>query len=306
MTTLCSESYVFDGRPAYPLLVPAKRYWHPSLSHEDGLTLILAHGTGFHKEHWEPFLDDLFGLLGTAASIGGPRLRVREAWAIDAPNHGAGALLNEATLRFGYEPVCESRPPLSLRPSRAVRGPMMCGGGLTARVRFTVAWDEYALAIHRFLAGHGSGIPVDFARRRLVAVGHSFGAIALSVPLPPLLRLTPADPAQRPHPHVHPRPALRGRRPRRAHAHHGGDRHRRRLCGQLPRAERREAEGRLAQPRGRARALRSALVQRLGSARAGIARGEFPRSCESVNACARALTNKRGGCRNTACATSRR
>ncbi|ETW77082.1 hypothetical protein HETIRDRAFT_327342 [Heterobasidion irregulare TC 32-1] len=147
MTTLCSESYVFDGRPAYPLLVPAKRYWHPSLSQEDGLTLILAHGTGFHKEHWEPFLDDLFGLLGTAASIGGPRLRVREAWAIDAPNHGAGALLNEAVLRFGYEPV--------------------------------FAWDEYALAIHRFLAGHGSGIPVDFARRRLVAVGHSFGAIAL-------------------------------------------------------------------------------------------------------------------------------
>jgi hypothetical protein len=56
---LVSKSYVYDPRPNYPLLITAKRYWIPDASYDnDALTLIFAHGTGFHKENWEPTIDD--------------------------------------------------------------------------------------------------------------------------------------------------------------------------------------------------------------------------------------------------------
>lgn len=48
-------------------------------------------------------MDDLQELL---LSRGG--VRVREIWSIDAPNHGDAAILNENTLSWGYENICES------------------------------------------------------------------------------------------------------------------------------------------------------------------------------------------------------
>lgn len=104
MRKLVSKSYVYDPRPNYPLLITAKRYWIPDASYNnDALTLIFAHGTGFHKELWEPTIDDLQELL---LSRGG--VNVREIWSIDAPNHGDAAILNENTLSWGYENICES------------------------------------------------------------------------------------------------------------------------------------------------------------------------------------------------------
>lgn len=100
--TVNSQSYVFDPRPHYPLLIPAKRYWIPEslfLDDPNALTLIFAHGTGFHKEHWEPTIDDLYEILGNNRGI-----KVREMWAIECPNHGDGAILNEETLQWGYDP----------------------------------------------------------------------------------------------------------------------------------------------------------------------------------------------------------
>lgn len=108
MPGLESKSYIFDPRPHYPLRITAKKYWNPNspyLHDESAFTLIFAHGTGFHKEQWEPTIDDLNELLGEEK---GEKVRVREYWSIDAPNHGDAAVLNEDVLQFGYEPTCTS------------------------------------------------------------------------------------------------------------------------------------------------------------------------------------------------------
>lgn len=104
MPALSKESYTFDPRPNYPFLISANRYFLPSSPHlndDEALTLICTHGTGFHKEQWEPTLEHLFALVGD-------QVKIREVWSIDAPNHGDSAVLNEHTLQWGYEPTCKS------------------------------------------------------------------------------------------------------------------------------------------------------------------------------------------------------
>ncbi|KAI0264101.1 hypothetical protein BC834DRAFT_826600 [Gloeopeniophorella convolvens] len=149
MPTLESQSYVFDPRPHFPLLVAVKRYWVTGFesTDPDAVTLILAHATSFHKEHWEPVLEDLYGQMATAYSIGSPRPKIRDAWAIECPNHGESAVLNEETLQAGYLPI--------------------------------FSWEEYARAVHLILNGFGKGIDVDFKSRNLMGVGHSMGAHAI-------------------------------------------------------------------------------------------------------------------------------
>lgn len=98
------ETYTFDPRPNYPLLSTANRYFDassPHLNNPDALTLVFAHGTGFHKEQWEPTIEDLQQF---AEETG---LKIREVWSIEAPNHGDSAILNEETLKLGYSQVCE-------------------------------------------------------------------------------------------------------------------------------------------------------------------------------------------------------
>jgi len=104
MPGIQSESFVFDPRPNFPLVTTANRYWAPSSKSVDdptALTLIFAHGTGFHKEIWLPIIEDLYTLAENHGS-----LRIREVWSIDAPNHGDAAVLNEKDLQWGYEPIC--------------------------------------------------------------------------------------------------------------------------------------------------------------------------------------------------------
>ncbi|EPS99563.1 hypothetical protein FOMPIDRAFT_1030883 [Fomitopsis schrenkii] len=72
----------------------AKRYL-PSDSSPEGVTLLLAHGAGFHKEHWEPLLERLCAVQSTKEPTG----RIREAWAFDWQGHGDSAVLNEAALK---------------------------------------------------------------------------------------------------------------------------------------------------------------------------------------------------------------
>lgn len=100
--SLAFEEYIFDPRPQFPFLITMKRY--PNLDDEqNGFTLIFAHGTGFHKETWEPVIERIF--LENAKPGG---LRIRDAWAIDAPNHGDAAALNVALLNTGaYDLTCE-------------------------------------------------------------------------------------------------------------------------------------------------------------------------------------------------------
>ncbi|KAF8878112.1 Alpha/beta hydrolase fold-1 [Infundibulicybe gibba] len=148
MSAISSQSYVFNPQPNYPLLTTAKRYWKEAKSHDpEALTLIFAHGTGFHKEQWEPTIEDLYTIFGDAGGV----TNIREVWSIDAPNHGDAAVLNEHALQWGYEPI--------------------------------FGWEEYARSLHLLLAGLGTGIDVDFSTHKLVAIGHSMGAVSLALAL---------------------------------------------------------------------------------------------------------------------------
>ena len=69
------------------------------------MTLIFAHATGYSKEHWEPTIEDLYDVIKEAGQ--NKSVRVRELWAIDAPNHGEAAVLNEELLAWGHTPICK-------------------------------------------------------------------------------------------------------------------------------------------------------------------------------------------------------
>ncbi|KAH9831745.1 Alpha/beta hydrolase fold-1 [Rhodofomes roseus] len=146
MPPLSSQEYVCDPRPDYPLLIAAKRYTVPGYTSEDSdaLTLVLTHGTGYHKEQWEPTLEHLFENIARAGDASS--VKIRDVWAIDCPNHGDSAILNERTLLWGYD---------------------------------NFNWEEYARAVHIFLSGLGRGVDVDFSKCRLVGIGHSMGCVAL-------------------------------------------------------------------------------------------------------------------------------
>jgi hypothetical protein len=60
--------------------------------YDKDLTLIFLHPTSFPKEIWEPTIESLLhehDLWGA---------RIREAYAIDCPNHGVAAVLNDGLL----------------------------------------------------------------------------------------------------------------------------------------------------------------------------------------------------------------
>ncbi|ETW87252.1 Esterase/lipase/thioesterase [Heterobasidion irregulare TC 32-1] len=97
MTAMRSQSFVFDPLPdGNGLKMAANRYTSgDSPLQTAGLTLILAHGSGLHKECWEPTLSKLFQIQASEDRS----CRIREAWAFDWQSHGDSALLNESAAR---------------------------------------------------------------------------------------------------------------------------------------------------------------------------------------------------------------
>jgi len=126
MPKLQSETYVFDPRPEFPLLVSAKRYWIPSSSRQirDAITLVLAHGTGFLNEHWDPVIEDLYELVANASTFTRSP-KVRDVWAIEAPNHGVGAQLNEEVLKSDTTRSVSVSPLRTLRKKLSLAVPGM-------------------------------------------------------------------------------------------------------------------------------------------------------------------------------------
>ncbi|KAF8719049.1 hypothetical protein AX14_011527 [Amanita brunnescens Koide BX004] len=146
---MLTERIVCPPRAGCPFHTTAKRYWLPEFvanqDDPDALTLILLHSTSFHKETWEPTLDQLFQL----ARRPGFGVKLREAWALDCPNHGEAVLYNENVLRQDEH----------------------------AEV-FTC--QKYAHVVYSFLtAGINEGAQTDFGSRRLIGIGHSLGANAM-------------------------------------------------------------------------------------------------------------------------------
>lgn len=145
------ESVTYAPSRDYPLYLTAKRYWLPSFeanaSDPAALTLLCLHATSFHKETWMPTLDALF----TLASAGSSKVKIREAWCLDCPNHGASGQLNADIL-------------------------------LQPQFFLNFSCERYAQAVHHFLsAGPEEGAGVDFRKRNLVGIGHSLGGVAITM-----------------------------------------------------------------------------------------------------------------------------
>ncbi|TCD67353.1 hypothetical protein EIP91_000220 [Steccherinum ochraceum] len=91
------DEYSLTGTPAYGgLRYCFKRYCNSSLlpRSSPGMVLLLMHGIGSHKESWEPVLEHLFTLEKNSTLRGS----IKEAWCMDSPNHGQGAIWNDAIL----------------------------------------------------------------------------------------------------------------------------------------------------------------------------------------------------------------
>ncbi|TFK95875.1 hypothetical protein BDV98DRAFT_598175 [Pterulicium gracile] len=73
--------------------------------------------------------------------------KVNGVWSIELPNHGEAATVNQQVMEWYYRPVFRS--------------------------------EDYARAIHVVVTNAGTGIEVNFSKRRLVDLGHSVGALAM-------------------------------------------------------------------------------------------------------------------------------
>lgn len=111
LATLLCDSFVFDPRPDYQFRVShicaehllvltsfqlaIKRYRNPHhyYTDNDALTLIFGHCVGGHKEQWEPTLEHLYDAVSRE-----PDLKIREAWCLDAPDHGDSSIFNDHLL----------------------------------------------------------------------------------------------------------------------------------------------------------------------------------------------------------------
>ncbi|KAJ3913030.1 Alpha/beta hydrolase fold-1 [Lentinula edodes] len=147
---MLEEAVTYPPRDGYPLFLTAKRYWMPEFeAHTDdpeAWTLILLHSTASHKESWEPTLERIFHSAKKDKSI-----KIREAWCLDCPNHGASGHLNERILQ-------------------------------TPEYYLNFTCDKYAEAIYHFLvAGPNHGAKVEFRARRLYGVGHSLGGNTMAL-----------------------------------------------------------------------------------------------------------------------------
>ncbi|KAG0699761.1 Alpha/beta hydrolase family-domain-containing protein [Suillus ampliporus] len=138
----------------YPLYITAKKYWLPEFEahwdNEEAITLVLLHSTSFHKETWQPTLERIFQ-RSSHSKIPSKSLKIKCAWAIDCPNHGVSAALNEDALR---------------------QAPFYRDFGCR----------RYAEAVHRFMSAGLRLEPMfDFRNQRLVGIGHSLGGVAMTI-----------------------------------------------------------------------------------------------------------------------------
>lgn len=113
MASLHVETFILPPDDSYPLFITANRYWDGRRHTEgkdikSGLTLVCLHSTSFHKEVWEACLETLFRIVRATVSRR-DSVKIREAWSIEAPNHGDSASLNSNALqRPPYTTRCQS------------------------------------------------------------------------------------------------------------------------------------------------------------------------------------------------------
>ncbi|KZP28275.1 alpha/beta-hydrolase [Athelia psychrophila] len=136
------------------------RYVRRDLGHgsRKGVTLFLAHGTGMHKEIWEPALQYLLANPGT---------QVDEIWAIDAVQHGDSALLNQAVLSEAFDWMDNARDVVSF---------------LVHYLPTQATASALPLHLPRLPAAEALARESDgLGDRTLVAIGHSMGGTSVTI-----------------------------------------------------------------------------------------------------------------------------
>ena len=110
-----------EPNDTYPLIVTAKCYrpHSPGGDSTTGLTFVLLHSVGSHKESWEPTIAELFTISSACAKDRIADLSIREVWSVECPTHGRSAVLNEKILRqpewdgkCGHQSIFRIRPQL--------------------------------------------------------------------------------------------------------------------------------------------------------------------------------------------------
>ncbi|KAG2122542.1 hypothetical protein BD769DRAFT_1629204 [Suillus cothurnatus] len=150
----------------YPLYITAKKYWLPEFEahwdNKEAVTLVLLHSTSFHKETWQPTLERIFQCYSAHSRNSSKLLKIKCAWAIDCPNHGVSAALNDDALQ---------------------QAPFYRDFGCR----------RYADAVHRFMSAGSRFRPMfDFRSQRLIGIGHSLGGVAMPCARTILQNLEPA------------------------------------------------------------------------------------------------------------------
>ncbi|KAJ7104518.1 Alpha/beta hydrolase family-domain-containing protein [Mycena belliarum] len=129
-----------------PFHVLATRYSCDNCTSPDALTLVLTHSLVVHMETWDITIAHLFKLQSADPSS---RVKIREIFSVESPNHGRSAQVNAEEL---------------------VKNPLN-------------DWTrEYSRAVQRFLVAQFSPEKrIDSAPLNLVGISHSFGAAALFI-----------------------------------------------------------------------------------------------------------------------------
>ncbi|TDL19494.1 alpha/beta-hydrolase [Rickenella mellea] len=126
------------------------------------ITLLLTHPTGFPKEIWEPFIQQLTHALLPSDVC------VAEIWSLEAVQHGDAALLNEGHLGDLYDWADNSRDILNflLNYLPDIRDPHLSSSNSSRCPAHLPRLSDEVVSKRR------SG---GFDDRILVAIGHSFG-----------------------------------------------------------------------------------------------------------------------------------
>ncbi|GAB1520382.1 hypothetical protein RhiTH_003457 [Rhizoctonia solani] len=124
-----------------------------------GVTVMLSHATGFHKEIWETTLRYLLSTPQGQASID-------EIWALDAVNHGDSALLNKENLGEIFEWSDHARDILNF-----------LGNYLPDRIENNQLVRNLERVPDQTTQ---SRLKSGFPHRKIVGIGHSFGGCTLA------------------------------------------------------------------------------------------------------------------------------
>ncbi|SNX82892.1 uncharacterized protein MEPE_01598 [Melanopsichium pennsylvanicum] len=128
----------------------------------EGITLIMAHANGFHKEIFEPALEAFVQKLQTDEFRG--KYRINEIWNFDCTHSGQAGSINHDVLGDTISWVDHPRDILKFLEQYLPEAPSDPSAATT--------W------LPTFLPSHKASSPK--AKRRLVGLGHSFGGASLT------------------------------------------------------------------------------------------------------------------------------